>query len=120
MSDAATLLALAARCEREESSYVLDRDIAMAIDNLRGFLPNYTSSLDAAVTLVPKEYKNSWSAGDNSGEDKVFGRLGYEHEATGLTPALALCAAALRARAALTHSSPPESAAARSDATHKA
>ena len=94
-----TLLALAERCEREKPSFALDRDIAIACERPFFKPACFTTSLDAAVTLVPDEYKNSWSAGDHSGEAQIFGRLGYEHEGTGLTPALALCAAALKARA---------------------
>lgn len=60
--------------------------------------PRYTASLDAAMTLVPegaywavKHYPNAKCAAD------VFGtRQGYA-----ATPAVALCAAALRARATL-------------------
>lgn len=121
------LNALADRVGREEPSRLLDADIFEAATGRRDFnkadksfrecgslllltdddrlnwvyAPAYTTSLDAAVTLVPEEYAQAWSAGDNSGEHQIFGRLGYEHEATGLTPAAALTAAALRARAAL-------------------
>ena len=104
MTKADELNALADRCEREEASRALNEAIERALHKRGPFpmtTPPYTTSLDAAVSLVPEEFKRSWSAGDNSGEAQVFARLGYEHEATGLTPALALCAAALRARAAL-------------------
>lgn len=117
MTTPEALNALAYRVEREEPSRELDAAILVAmlgagwiVSTANGWAcipyqeiaeaPHYTTSLDAAVTLVPPEYANAWSAGDNSGEYRIFGRLGYEHEATGLTPAAALTAAALRARAA--------------------
>lgn len=114
------LEALARRCETEEASWDLSIAIELAItpgtkrwtgkgpfcvetaDQRRYNPPAYASSLDAAVTLVPDEFKNAWSAGDNSSEYRIFASLGYEYETTGLTPALALCAASLRARASLT------------------
>lgn len=101
MTTPEALNAIADRVEREEPSRYLDADIEEAEKGAAtADPPYYTTSLDAAVTLVPPEYANAWSAGDNSGEYRIFGRLGYEHEATGLTPAAALTAAALRARAA--------------------
>lgn len=101
---AEALNALADRVEREEPSRHLDELVYCATEDewvlgAEQPAPEFTTSLDAAVTLVPPEYANAWSAGDNSGEHRIFGRLGYEHEATGLTPAAALTAAALRARA---------------------
>ncbi|MFN8993324.1 MAG: hypothetical protein ACK5X3_06635, partial [Pseudomonadota bacterium] len=74
--------------------------------------PRYTASLDKAVTLVPEGWK--WKAilrdsarGENTGEGYVHnGRLHMSGQYQGAdtfaaTPALALCAAALRARAAM-------------------
>lgn len=62
----------------------------------------YTASLDAALTLVPTDWhvdlrgvNRSWGAFLNATADGQFG----EASATAATPALALCAAALRARA---------------------
>lgn len=120
----AKLLELADRCEREEPSDALDRAIAAACkirwssdeDGQFGgynLLPRrvwFTRSLDAAVTLVPEKWtawelrshaaRTRYSADlsrltecDASQEDWAHGRAS--------TPALALCAAALRARAAL-------------------
>lgn len=69
-----------------------------------GYLPPapYSASLDAAETLVPEGW--DWSAGTGgcgSGGHAYLVRhapIGREIEADGATPALALCAAALRAR----------------------
>lgn len=127
------LLLLADRCEREEPSDDLSEDIARALGYVKledyscrwiapdksttlcGFgPPNYTQSLDAAVTLVPEGL--GWTCGDHSPGGVHVGNylasVWKFDRATGLnmrfakTPALALCAAALRARAAL---SPPTS-----------
>lgn len=72
---------------------------------------HYTTSIDAALTLVPEELKPGWPlnwsvsllfAPDESwATAKVFSYVGHEwvsERAT--TPALALCCAALRARGA--------------------
>jgi hypothetical protein len=66
-------------------------------------VPRYTASLDAAMTLVP-EYHTAAIFSDGSGsvvpaesdEDAFFAATVYA-----ATPALALCAAALRARKAV-------------------
>ncbi len=126
MSDPATLLALAERCEQATGP---DKELDFTIDgfmlkhgpetdrirNPRYVLP-YTASLDAAVTLVPEGWR--WKAilrdsirGENTGEGYVHnGRLHMTGDYRGFsnfaaTPALALCAAALRARAAMAQSS---------------
>ena len=58
--------------------------------------PAYTASLDAAETLVPENCKRCWAAG--WGIDGVaFATIGFERSRYAATPALALCAAALRA-----------------------
>ena len=66
-----------------------------------GAHPYYTSSIDAALTLVPDGF--DWTLGHTNGgltiHAEVGGR-GDEYLRFGATPALALCAAALRARAA--------------------
>lgn len=70
--------------------------------------PRYTVSLDAAMTLVPSGFMwrlQSWPDGVNSAllEKNAgdFGAIDARHtEAFAATPALALTAAALRARAA--------------------
>lgn len=72
-------------------------------------LPEYTGSIDAALTLVPEGY--TWIAGDGgimAGEPNdlrygaiVFTEPGPEQEAaSGSNPAIALCIAALKARTA--------------------
>lgn len=79
--------------------------------------PSYTASLDAAMTLVPGGENGRWNTGKfNTNakkctaqvavEDEIFietGSLGrglkVRSSATAATPALALCAAALRALA---------------------
>lgn len=62
--------------------------------------PEYTASLDAALTLVPPW---SWRVG-NLASGRAFADLGTQKSLQcieGATPALALCAAALRARATM-------------------
>jgi hypothetical protein len=113
MSDPATLLALADRCEQAAGpDRVLDAEIT------KSFIPRdathvarsrygwsfiiaqefewlenqpYTASLDAAVTLVPEGW--GWLIMGNAAK---VGRL----PSRGATSPLALCAAALQARAA--------------------
>lgn len=66
------------------------------------WLPFYTASLDAALTLVPEGWH--WSIYDTNGVDKACAQVeppeyDYEpHTGEAATPALALCAAALKAR----------------------
>ena len=129
MTNPATLLALADRCEQAAGpDRELDQDITKLLvpnnarhiyrsrrgwsffvsDSGKGieWLENqpYTASLDAAVTLVP----------EGCGYDFGKNLLGYawggitmpdhnEVETSAATLALALCAAALRARAAMLH-----------------
>ncbi len=128
------LLALAARCEREEPTFALECEIAAAtypagavaciegvwIVNKRGtpLTPiweplhpaRYTTSLDAAVTLVPEGW--AWfvewiGAPFSEGRARLWipaqrtQKLTVENVNTqAKTPTMALCAAALRARAA--------------------
>jgi len=68
--------------------------------------PHYTTSLDAALTLVLEQF--DWSIlhlrNGNRGAEAVVFTIGMDidHiEVEGATPALALCAAALRARKAM-------------------
>lgn len=110
---------LAARCEREAPSSSLDFAIfeathansAPAGTFEEWVAPAYTTSLDAAVTLVPEGFV--WAADNLSGPRAHV--LGGENDAGDVpegssdtlgtkTVALALCAAALRARAALSKS----------------
>ncbi len=130
---AADLLALAERCEREEPSRELDaaifalcppkdvegrwqvsrhdkalvtRDIGTEFD-LRPVEPGvrYTSSIDAAVTLVPDHVETAQILREKSGAGTVLLWLSKVREDARIveggakTPALALCAASLRARA---------------------
>lgn len=122
MSTKEELLALADRCEREEASWDLSVAIELATvpgtrrftgkgpfcvetaDQRRYNPPSYASSLDAAVTLVPEGL--TWMAQGNPSVALVRhgNHLLDEKPASrgdGKTPALALCAAALRARAAM-------------------
>lgn len=111
------LIALAERCEAADGpSFVLEQEIARAVFPIlaeQGYGPAYTASIDAAMTLVPKGY--FWTAGfcgltchaSVGPDNKHFARDYLEsHEPVDVdipnpsTPALALCAAALRALAA--------------------
>lgn len=117
MTDEATLLALADRIEAAEGpDRELDAAIALAIRyqdclpcdfngikaRTGGILnaPAFTASLDAAMTLVPE----GWTGViDLTGAAKLIDARYPNREVRALacaTPALALCAAALRARAA--------------------
>ncbi len=98
MTDPATLLALAERCEQAAGPDAgLDLAIWTTLLDTPGFQPlspwrtDYTVSLDAAVTLVPEGC--GWMVMGNAAK---VGRL----PSRAATAALALCAAALRARAA--------------------
>ncbi len=114
-STKATLLALADRCEREPPNRSLDGAIwdALCVEcDWRGGNPKrFTTSLDSAVTLVPEGW--AWFV-ERIGAPFTEGRvrlwipaqrtqkLSVEQvNLEAKTPALALCAAALRARAAL-------------------
>lgn len=61
-----------------------------------GRLPSYTGSLDAALTLVPDSIEQ-WDVCFDTYPIACVGR--GENGAKGATPAIALCIAALRARA---------------------
>ncbi len=81
------------------------RDLQLlANDDNIDMIPRYTTSLDAAVTLVPEG--DIWSVhGSDAPNHKGFADISTMREphyfkADAATPALALCAAALRARAA--------------------
>lgn len=123
-SAADVLLKLAERCEREDGSHALNIEIMKAARGYRDSdhfadmlqspdgqlcnkdaVPHFVWSLDAAVTLVPEGF--DWHAGwrlirgvaSLTGEDH---RHCFDRAAK--TPALALCAASLHARAALVQS----------------
>lgn len=113
--DSAKLIALAERCEAADGpSYALecaihDELLEVMNDEQQLRLPAYTASLDAAMQLVPERWKlrqmhfnapcaddRKWHLnlhGGKVGEDYFVGRS--------KSPALALCAASLRARAAM-------------------
>lgn len=104
------LLALADRCEAATGADTeLDALIYMRADAENGsFETRYTASLDAAMTLV--EVDEYWRLGnDGEGPDPadfkatVTSHDGvadmHFHDAVAATPALALCAAALRVKA---------------------
>lgn len=115
MSSARALLELAIRCEREEPSRELDQAIASWFSQheyewwkrkLGSW--DFTRSLDAAVSLVPEECGIDWQRywmkeGERWSANLTWGISGdYAEVLDAKTAALALCAAALKARAALT------------------
>jgi len=61
--------------------------------------PAYTASLDAAMTLVPEGF--DWIIGHTNGGLTIHAEVGDREQRFAATPALALCAAALRARVQL-------------------
>ena len=71
-----------------------------------GAHPAYTTSIDAALTLVPEGYAYTIYGGDPNRKDSAsLGRIpnpgelmADDYVGEGATPALALCAAALKAR----------------------
>jgi hypothetical protein len=116
------LLALAARCQAASGpDRELDEAIAVAcypsliqhnergeprwyMHGVRVRIEDYSASLDAALSLVRPEGLDSINIHRDFGEAEPWcAEIGYNsvHSSTGATPALALCAAALRARAAL-------------------
>ena len=123
------LLELADRCEREEASRELDAAVLIACGHqailrsrVMGWeyrpnrigiwqsMPSPTSSLDAALTLVPEGDDVFWRVGHDQHDPSGFRAqvlLASRAEprdgffAVADAPALALCAAALRARAAV-------------------
>lgn len=105
----ALLLALAGRCEQAS---VPDRGLDGEIGKAVGSEPfaicdtgnspifmSFTASLDAAMSLVPEgcEWRVNWSELPDRTWAGIAGVQGLNTSAA--TPALALCAAALRARA---------------------
>lgn len=110
MTTPEALNALADRVEREEPSRYLDADIEEAEKGAAtADPPYYTTSLDAAVTLVPEGWFwrvgytpifNGWAHVSRTHADRCDRK--DEHSSTvARNPTLALTAAALRARAAL-------------------
>lgn len=105
MSDEQTLLALAERCEDATGPiFVLEDDIARLIHQLdgrmwSGLAKPYTSSLDAAMTLVPEGWNVQFERTGSASRACVW-KAARNHSRYAATPSLALCAAALKARAA--------------------
>lgn len=105
MPDRARLLALAEECERAAgSSLALDKRISVAMG--RGRVPRYyTTSLDAAMSLVPKGLYWLVGAGKTRPDEPLFGAQILRGQTvvaggeTGASAAAALCASALRALA---------------------
>lgn len=99
------LLELAARCEAATGpELAIDFDIAEFVTRAHmatGKAPKYTASLDAAIMLVPEPGKLVSIHLDYDDEQKRwFCELDGFDVGDAATRALALCAAALRARAA--------------------
>lgn len=59
----------------------------------------YTTSLDSAMSLVPEGYALGFKRAPCQRSHAMLATIGYEVNASGATPALALTAACLRARA---------------------
>jgi hypothetical protein len=117
-----TLLELAERCEKVEApSYDLNVSIHRVVRAFPEDWPrayagasptNYTGSIDAAMTLVPEglmvaavKFSNG-TGRSNIHDGKDVGGSGIDVRAA--TPALALCAAALRASAAQSKEGNPQ------------
>lgn len=110
--DSQKLLELADECERAGGP---DRSLDLAIICAAfpkvklGGVPEYTSSLDAALTLVPEGHDVKITQASGPGRADWYGRCalrtewgdGISHRGNAANGALALCAAALRARAAI-------------------
>ncbi|TAJ89703.1 hypothetical protein [Reyranella sp.] len=116
--DRAVLLALAERCQREEPGRKLDAAIAAAtgwqhihthygtpVGELPGYpddwdtIPFFSTSLDAAATLVPPN-RFGWTVESKVGGARANATVGRKHFGFAETEAMALCAAALKAKAA--------------------
>ncbi len=95
------LLALADKCEMDGASASLDDAIFVAVGCAVGDPAPYTTSIDAAVTLVPSAC--CWQVQMDICYEPTALVYGHDihHDCNGGSPALALCAAALRARASL-------------------
>lgn len=118
----ARLIELADSCEKATGpDRLFDREMARALNVMplhqrRGSLnmtwPDYTTSIDAALTLVRDDclhlVRTVWDGNERAGFASVSRYTtdehcrkfwAGEHQATATTPTLALCAAALRALA---------------------
>ena len=122
----ADLLKLAASCEQARGP---DRELDAAICKALGWktwertdgkpweaqniergwfnMPAFTASLDAAMTLVPEGWSVALHAhSENENRACVYYGLAAETFSYAATPALALCAAALRASSERTQETP--------------
>ena len=85
------------QAERHGLDWLIGRALTGTNSMWRG-IPRYTASLDAAMTLKPDScWGDCGNRHDGTGYAELCGSVCAS--ATGATPALALCAAALRARA---------------------
>lgn len=106
--NATDLHSLARRVEAADGAmFVLDREISDAMGHGNQLVRNYTASVDTAMLLVPEGWY--WRVGHSTlyagwanvhSKHPDFCDREDEHFAKAATPALALTAAALRARAA--------------------
>lgn len=91
-----------------------DRELDCLIEGIHptasGDTPHYSASIDAALTLVPKGF--AWTLASQGTTDfRFFASVAFPDEdcdgtpTLAATPAIALCIAALRARAAAPRSS---------------
>lgn len=113
--DSQKLLELAERCEKaERPDRGLDAEIHFRIKNGIGVgcasdAPAFTGSLDAALTLVPEGHDVTITQANGPDRTDWYGRVkfrtpygdGLLKKGNAMNGALALCAAALRARAAI-------------------
>lgn len=67
-------------------------------NDMIGRWPSYTASIDAAMTLAPEGYALGFKRAPCQRSHAMLATIGYEVNASGATPALALCAASLRSR----------------------
>lgn len=86
----------------------------MIKDGMRYVIPNYTASLDAALTLMPKGVAYGLHGNFYDGRHSAILSSQHLHpllpdriSGQGVTPALAMCVAALKARAAAAPAAPP-------------
>ena len=111
------MISLAERCEAATGPCEeMDADIALAVEwkhrsgkdwhlVLPWERPRYTASIDSAMTLIDSStffhISRLDADGDGRSEARVYPNrhVGDDYKAEAATPALALCAASLRARA---------------------
>lgn len=94
----------------KEGSRQLDHEIAVAVEKYKEppvtaldtdwWTPHYSTSIDAALTLVPKSWDKTCREVGGECNASVGPPRAPDIESSGATPALALCIASLRARAA--------------------